>query len=105
MEAALLSGPPAHYTLKLFVTGATPCSLRAIRNLRRICEERMPGRYDLRIVDIYQQPQLARDEQIVAAPTLIKSLPLPVRRIIGDMSDEVRVVMGLGLSKAPLLAG
>ncbi len=105
MEEALRNPPPTHYSLSLYVTGATPSSLRAVRNLRRICEERLHGIYDLRIVDIYQQPALARDEQIVAAPTLVKSLPLPVRRIIGDMSDEARVLAGLGLLLATLLAG
>ena len=105
MEQALLDGRKAYYVLKLYVTGATPCSLRAVRNLRRLCEERLPGQYELSIVDIYQQPALAREDQIVAAPTLVKSVPLPVRRIIGDMSDEVRVLNGLGLSPAPHLAG
>jgi len=85
------------YVLRLYVTGMAPRSVRALNNLQAICEEHLPDRYDLEVIDIYQQPALTRGEQIVAAPTLIKKLPLPMRRIIGDMSNRNRVLMGLDL--------
>jgi circadian clock protein KaiB len=85
------------YVLRLYVTGMTPRSERAVRNLQAICDEYLEGRYDLDVIDIYQQPVLTKGEQIVAAPTLIKKLPLPMRRIIGDMSDRERVLLGLDL--------
>jgi len=89
------------YVLRLFVTGMTTRSARAIKNLRTICDEYLKGRYDLEVVDIYQQPVLAKGEQIIAAPTLIKKLPLPMRRIIGDMSNRGRVLLGLDLIREP----
>ena len=89
------------YILRLYVTGMTARSARAIENLRAICDEYLDGRYDLEVVDIYQQPVLTRGEQIVAAPTLIKKLPLPMRRIIGDMSNRDRVLAGLDLAGMP----
>jgi circadian clock protein KaiB len=89
------------YVLRLFVTGMTARSARAIKNLRGICDEYLEGRYDLEVVDIHQQPVLARGEQIVAAPTLIKKLPLPMRRIIGDLSNRQRVLLGLDLVSIP----
>lgn len=89
------------YVLRLYVTGMTPRSARAVANLQAICTEYLDGRYDLEVVDIYQQPALAKGEQIIAAPTLIKKLPLPMRRIIGDMSDRARVLLGLDLSSGP----
>ena len=85
------------YVLRLYVTGLTSRSARAIKNLRAICDEYLDGRYDLEVIDIYQQPVLAKGEQIVAAPTLIRKLPLPMRRIIGDMSNRERVLLGLDL--------
>lgn len=85
------------YVLRLFVTGTTSRSARAIANLRRVCEERLRGEYDLEVVDIYQHPEAAREYQIVAAPTLVKMLPLPLRRIIGDLADVERVLAGLDL--------
>ncbi|HKY33742.1 MAG TPA: circadian clock KaiB family protein [Candidatus Polarisedimenticolia bacterium] len=88
----------AHYDLSLYVTGATPRSARAIANLTRLCERYLPGRFALKVVDLYQQPELAAVAQIVAAPTLVKRQPLPVRRIIGDMSDTQRVLDGLQLT-------
>jgi circadian clock protein KaiB len=88
----------AHYVLRLFVTGMTPRSTRAIRAVRKLCERRLQGRFDLEIVDVYQQPQLIQDEQILATPTLIKYEPAPLRRIIGDMSDTNRLCFGLGLA-------
>lgn len=88
---------PARYTLRLFVAGTTANSLRAIENLRRICDDLLAGDVDLEIIDIYQQPELVGQYQIVAAPTLVKVLPLPLRRIIGDLSREQRVLHGLEL--------
>jgi circadian clock protein KaiB len=85
----------------LYVTGMTPRSAHAVANLRAICDELLEGRYDLEVIDIYQQPVLMKGEQIVAAPTLIKKLPLPMRRIIGDMSNRERVLLGLDLVLAP----
>src|SRR3981189_1218080 len=85
------------YCLRLYVTGTTPKSTRAITNIKRICEEHLKGRYTLEVVDIYQQPVLARDEQIIAAPTLIKKLPLPLRKFIGDMTNAERILLGLDL--------
>ena len=85
------------YVLRLYVTGMTARAMRAIENVRAICDEHLEGRYDLEVIDVYQQPILAKDEQIIAAPTLIKKLPLPLRRIIGDMSQRDRVLLGLDL--------
>ena len=96
-EQAAQAPPGERYVLRLYVTGMTPRSARAVKNLRAICDEYLEGRYDLEVVDIYQQPLLAKGEQIIAAPTLIKKLPLPVRRIIGDMSNRERVLIGLHL--------
>ncbi len=85
------------YVLRLYVTGMTGRSMRAIENLKAICEEYLPGRYDLEIVDIYQRPTLLQGEQIIAAPTLVKKLPEPLRRLVGDMSNKERVLFGLDL--------
>jgi len=85
------------YALRLYVTGMTPRSMRAINNLRAICDDYLAGLYDLDVIDIYQQPALAKGEQIIAAPTLIKTLPMPMRRIIGDMSNRGRVLLGLDI--------
>ena len=89
----------AQYVLRLYVTGATPRSRRAIVNLDGICHEYLQGQYDLEVIDVYQKPALAKDEQIIAAPTLIKKLPLPIRRIIGDLSDREAVLLGLDLKR------
>ena len=88
---------PTPYRLRLFVAGSTERSRRAIANLRRICAENVAGPIDLEVVDIYQQPELARDNQVIAAPTLLKMLPLPARRIVGDLSEKDRVLRGLDL--------
>ncbi len=88
------------YILRLYVTGTTTRSMRAIANVKKICEEHLKGRYELQIVDLYQQPQLAKGEQIFAIPTLIRRLPPPLRQIIGDMSETERVLMGLDLRRA-----
>jgi circadian clock protein KaiB len=85
------------YVLKLYVTGKTPRSTQAVANLRAICDEYLEDRYDLEVIDIYQQPALLAGEQIVAAPTLVKKLPLPMRRLVGDMSNRGRVLVGLDL--------
>jgi circadian clock protein KaiB len=85
------------YVLRLYVTGMTPRSTKAVENIKKICEEHLKGRYDLEIIDIYQQPTLAEGEQIIAAPTLIKKLPLPLRRFIGDMSMTENILLGLDL--------
>ena len=87
------------YILKLYVTGMTPQSILAIENLKQICEEHLNGRYNLEVVDLYKTPSLADGEQIIAAPTLIKKLPLPLRRILGDMSNTERVLVGLDLKE------
>ena len=86
-----------NYVLRLYITGTTPQSLRAIANVRDICEKYLHGYYRLDIIDLYQQPELAQEEQIIAAPTLIKQLPVPMRRILGDMSKAERVLIGLGI--------
>jgi circadian clock protein KaiB len=88
------------YVLRLYVTGMTPRAGRAIESVRAICHEYLEGRYMLEVIDIYQQPVLARDHQIVAAPTLIKERPLPARRIIGDMSNSDRLLAGLDLIRS-----
>lgn len=85
------------YVLRLYVAGLTPRSQTAIKNIKRICEEHLNGRYDLEVIDVYQNPVLAKGEQIIAAPTLIKKLPLPLRRFIGDLSDSGRILLGLDL--------
>ena len=86
------------YVLRLFVTGHTEKSARAVRNVTRLCEQHLRGHYDLEVVDLYQQPELAAEHQLVAAPTLVKTLPLPLRKLIGDMSDSGRVLAGLGIA-------
>ena len=91
--------PKKPYVLRLYVTGTTRQSMRAIANIKKLCEEHLKGRYELDVVDLYQQPQLAQGEQIIAAPTLIKKSPLPQRRVIGDMSKSERVMAGLDLQK------
>jgi circadian clock protein KaiB len=85
------------YVLRLYVAGMTPNSARAITNLKRICEEHLAGQYDLDVIDVYRKPTLAKGEQIIAAPTLIKKLPLPMRKLIGDMSDTGKVLIGLDI--------
>jgi circadian clock protein KaiB len=104
MEAAAAAHASTHYVLRLYVTGATPRSARAISNIRKICEEHLEGHYDLEVIDITEHPTLAEGEQIIAAPTLIKKLPLPLRRFIGDMSQTERILLGLDLRDAADLA-
>ena len=87
------------YLLRLYVTGQTPRSLKSVENLQHLCEKHLPGRFSLEVIDIYQQPALAAEGQIIAAPTLIKATPLPLRRLVGDFSDTERVVLGLDLKR------
>ncbi len=96
-EKALKRSNEEKYILRLYVTGITPRSTKAIVNVKKICEEYLKGRYELEVIDIYQQPKLAKGEQIIAAPTLIKKLPLPLRRLIGDMSDTEKFLVGIDL--------
>ncbi len=88
-----------HYVLRLYVTGMTPRSTEAFASIKAICEDRLQGRYELEVIDIYQYPQLAIDEQIIAVPTLVKKLPAPLRRLVGDLSNEDRVLLGLDLRR------
>jgi circadian clock protein KaiB len=98
-EDALKAGSTRHtkYVLRLYVTGSSIRSLRAITNLRKLCEEHLPDDYELEVIDIYKNPQVARDEQIIAAPTLIKRLPPPLRRFVGDLSNTQKLLIGLDL--------
>jgi circadian clock protein KaiB len=86
------------YVLRLFVTGHTQKSMRAVRNITQLCEQHLAGAYDLQVIDVCQQPELAGEHQLVAAPALLKLLPLPPRKMVGDMSDTGRVLAGLGIS-------
>ena len=99
----LVDGTPSEerYVLRLYVTGMTPRSTEAFAAIKALCEERLQGRYDLEVIDIYQHPQLAIDEQIIAVPTLVKKLPAPLRRLVGDLSNEERVLLGLDLRRKP----
>jgi circadian clock protein KaiB len=94
-ELALQELGKGTYVLRLYVSGLTPNSMRAIENVRKICAEHLEGRYQLEIIDIYQQPIFAKEGQIVAAPTLVKELPPPLRKFIGDMSHTDRILLGL----------
>src|SRR6187402_3300160 len=87
----------AKYVLRLYVNDATPKSRLAVENIKRVCETHLDGRYDLEVIDIHKQAKLARDEQIIAVPTLIKKLPAPLQRLVGDMSDVKKVLFGLDL--------
>jgi circadian clock protein KaiB len=101
VNRALRTVASTRYILKLYVAGQSPKSVNAISNIKNICDEHLQGRYELEVIDLYQQPQLAQGEQIIAIPTLIRKLPLPLRRIIGDLSNTERVLVGLDLqSKA-----
>lgn len=94
---AAMAAESEKFVLRLYVTGMTSRSSRAISSIQAVCEEYLEGRYDLEVIDIYKQPALARDEQIVATPTLVKKLPLPLRRFVGDLSDHERILFGLDL--------
>jgi circadian clock protein KaiB len=97
LEKGLEQKDRQRYVLKLYVAGITPRSAQAIQNVTELCERHLKDRYVLRIVDIYQNPTLAKGEQIIAAPTLIKQLPLPLRRLIGNMANEEKMLVGLDL--------
>jgi len=96
-EQTLEASGTERYVLRLYVTGTTLKSVRAIANIKDICQEHLRGRYELEVIDIYQRPSLAMGEQIVAVPTLIKKLPPPLRRLVGDLSDTEHVLLGLAL--------
>jgi circadian clock protein KaiB len=96
---------PGVYRLRLFVAGNTFRSLRAIDNLRRVCDVYLMGRHDLEVIDIYQQPELVERYGILAAPTLLKLMPLPERRISGDLSEMDKILRGLDLAPSPALDG
>lgn len=89
----------AEYVLRLYVTGLSPRSLLAISNLKKFCEQYFPDEYELEVIDIYKNPKAARDADIIAAPTLIKKLPAPLRRFVGDLSNQEKLLVGMGLHK------
>jgi len=94
---ALQQTEQGNYVLRLYVSGMTPNSLKAIENVRKICAEHLEGRYQLEIIDIYQQPIFAKEGQIIAAPTLVKKLPPPLRKFIGDLSQTEKILLGLDI--------
>ncbi len=96
-KAAPRKAATSRYILKLYVAGHSPKSVSAITNIKKICKENLQGRYELDVIDLYQQPQLAQGDQIIAVPTLIRKLPPPLRRIIGDLSNTERVLVGLDI--------
>jgi circadian clock protein KaiB len=96
-ERLLSSLGHGKYALRLYVAGANPRSTRATAAVKSLCETYLPGRYDLEVIDLYQQPDLAAEDQIVALPTLVKTLPLPLRRLVGDLTDTDRILIALGL--------
>jgi circadian clock protein KaiB len=96
-EKSLEELPGKKFILKLYVTGASALSSKAVQNIRNFCEEHLQGRYELEVIDIYQHPELLQSEEIIAAPTLIKKLPPPLRKLIGDMSDEEKILVGLNI--------
>ena len=100
-QGSAAGAPRQAYILRLFVAGMTARSTRAVANIRAICEEHFPGAYQLEVVNLYEQPVVAIDEQIIAAPTCVKEFPLPARRVIGDMSNSARVLEGLDLVEYP----
>jgi circadian clock protein KaiB len=97
IEQALEAQDDRNYVLRLYVAGMTPKSTLAVTNIKKICEEHLAGRYSLEVIDLYKRPALADGEQIIAAPTLLKKLPLPLRRFIGDMSNTEKIIVGLDL--------
>ena len=99
-EPQLSSSDPPKYILRLYVTGKTPNSLRAIAKVREICEEHLLGQYHLQVIDIYQQPALAEGDHILVAPTLVRRAPGPLRKLIGNLADRERLLAGLGLQPA-----
>jgi circadian clock protein KaiB len=101
LEKSFPSGPqPEDYVLRLYITGMTPRSAEAFASIKAICEKYLQGRYELEVIDLYQHPALASEDQIIAAPTLIKQLPAPLRRLVGNLSEEERVLSALNLQPA-----
>jgi circadian clock protein KaiB len=96
-EEALKRREEGHYVLRLYITGTTPRSVRAIASIRRICEKHLKGRYEIEVIDLYEHPELAGADQIVAAPTLVKELPPPLRRLIGDLSETEQILKRLDI--------
>ena len=92
------------YLLKLFITGTTPKCIRAIQNIRAICEADLDGRYQLQVVDLYQHPEQASSEQILVTPTLVRTYPLPIRKLVGDLSEKAKVIAGLDIANRRSLA-
>ena len=101
-ESEVVDGADGLYELRLYVAGQTPRSVAAFNNLKRLCEEHLPGRYRVEVVDLLENPRLAKDDQIVAIPTLVRKLPAPVRKVIGDLSDTERALVGLQLRPRPV---
>lgn len=97
MAAEKQLDPLDTWELRLYTAGQTPKSVSAFKNLKRICEQHMPGRYHIEVIDLMQNPRLAKDDEIIAIPTLVRRLPAPLRKIIGDLSDEERTLVGLQL--------
>ena len=100
-EEALKTNPlkRAKYILRLYVTGSSARSLKAVHNLKKLCDEYLPDDYDLEVIDIYEHPEAARAEQIIAAPTLVKKLPTPLRKFVGDLSNTQKILVGLDIYK------
>ena len=96
-----MSSEPERWRLRLYVAGQTPKALRAFANLKTICEEHLAGRYEIEVIDLLEHPGLARGDEIIAVPTLVRHLPEPITKIIGDLSDTERVLVGLQLFPAP----
>ena len=96
-EQALADKDKTHHLLRLYVTGLTPKSVEAISSIKQICEKHLSGRYRLEVIDTYQKPHMLKEDQVIAMPTLIRKLPLPLRRIIGNLSNEDQVLLGLDL--------
>jgi len=94
------ASPKAEYELRLYVAGQTPRSVQAFANLKKICEAHLAGRYRIEVIDLLENPQLAKGDQILAIPTLVRTLPSPIRKIIGDLSDKERVLVGLDVRAA-----
>lgn len=100
-EQAIKGSSTKKYLLRLYVAGTSPRSTRAIENMRKICDEHLKGRCVLEVIDVYQQPTLARGEQIIAAPTLVRKLPPPLRKFIGDLADTEKILIGLDIRPQP----
>jgi circadian clock protein KaiB len=93
----VINEPAAEWKLRLYVAGQTPKSLTAFANLRRICEKHLAGRYEIEVIDLLRHPEMAQSDQIIALPTLVRKLPQPIKRIVGDLSNSERVIVGMNL--------